>query len=66
MIFRLSQSEPVHQNSGGNIQIADSKNFPMSKTVAAGLVVLEPGACASCTGTPTPTSGSTTCKARRG
>ncbi|WP_066041368.1 cupin domain-containing protein [Herbiconiux solani] len=44
VIFRLSQSEPVHQNSGGKIQIADSSNFPMSQTVSAALVALEPGA----------------------
>jgi len=44
VIFRLGQSEPVRQNSGGKIQIADSLNFPASQTVAAALVTLEPGA----------------------
>jgi len=43
VIFRLSSSDPVRQNSGGSIRIADSNNFPMSKTVAAALVTLEPG-----------------------
>ncbi|UFS58829.1 cupin domain-containing protein [Subtercola endophyticus] len=43
VIFRLSRSEPVRQNSGGSIKIADSTNFPASKTVAAALTVLEPG-----------------------
>ena len=43
VIFRLSRSAPVHQNSGGRIQIADSSNFPASKTVAAALTTVEPG-----------------------
>lgn len=43
IIFRLSRSEPLHQNSGGSIQIADSTNFPLSNTVAAALVTVEPG-----------------------
>jgi oxalate decarboxylase len=42
-IFRLSRSAPVHSNSGGTIQIADSSNFPASATVAAALVRIEPG-----------------------
>ncbi|KAA9136131.1 cupin domain-containing protein [Microbacterium caowuchunii] len=43
VIFRLSTSEPVHQNSGGSIRIADSTNFSASKTVAAALTSIEPG-----------------------
>ncbi|QAY73470.1 cupin domain-containing protein [Agromyces protaetiae] len=43
VIFRLSQSTPIHENSGGSIRIADSTNFPASKTVAAALTVVEPG-----------------------
>lgn len=43
IIFRLSRSQPLHQNSGGSIQIADSTNFPLSNTVAAALVTVEPG-----------------------
>jgi oxalate decarboxylase len=43
IIFRLSRSQPLHQNSGGSIQIADSTNFPLSDTVAAALVTVEPG-----------------------
>ncbi|MFF1877874.1 cupin domain-containing protein [Leifsonia sp. NPDC058230] len=44
VIFRLSQSKPVHENSGGSIRIADSTNFPAAKTVAAALNIVEPGA----------------------
>ena len=43
MIFRLSRSAPVHENSGGRIQIADSTNFPASTTVAAALTTIMPG-----------------------
>jgi oxalate decarboxylase len=43
VIFRLGQSKPVYENSGGSIRIADSRNFPAAKTVAAALTVIEPG-----------------------
>lgn len=43
VIFRLSRSTPVRQNSGGRIQLADSRNFRISTTVAAALVTVEPG-----------------------
>ena len=43
VIFRLSQTTPVHENTGGKIQIADSRNFPASNTVAAALVTVNPG-----------------------
>jgi len=43
VIFRLSRSTPVHENSGGRIQIADSTNFRVATTVATALVTVEPG-----------------------
>ncbi len=43
VVFRLSRSTPVKQNCGGTIQIADSANFTVSKTVAVALVTVEPG-----------------------
>ncbi|QMU22780.1 cupin domain-containing protein [Gordonia rubripertincta] len=43
VIFRLSRTKPVVENSGGSIQIADSTDFPVSNTVAAALVSIEPG-----------------------
>lgn len=43
VIFRLSRSPAIKSNSGGSIQFADSSNFPISKTVAAALVTIEPG-----------------------
>jgi oxalate decarboxylase len=43
VIFRLSRAKPIRENSGGKIQVADSKNFKISRTVAAALVTVEPG-----------------------
>ncbi len=43
VIFRMSQQEPLHENSGGSVRIADSTNFPASQTVAAALVTVKPG-----------------------
>ncbi|MCW3797213.1 cupin domain-containing protein [Sphingomonas sp. BN140010] len=43
VIYRLSRSEPVRRNCGGQIQIADSHNFRASKTIAAAMVTIEPG-----------------------
>jgi oxalate decarboxylase len=43
VIFRLSRSKPIKENSGGRIQVADSTNFKISNTVAAALVTVEPG-----------------------
>lgn len=41
--FSLSASPVVKENPGGTVQIADSRNFKVSKTVAAALVTLKPG-----------------------
>jgi oxalate decarboxylase len=43
VIFRLSRSPAIKSNSGGSIQTADSRNFPIAKTVATALVTIEPG-----------------------
>jgi oxalate decarboxylase len=43
VVFRLSRSRPVRENSGGRVQIADSTNFKVSKTVASAMVTVEPG-----------------------
>jgi oxalate decarboxylase len=43
VVFRLSRSKPVKENSGGRIQIADSTNFKISKTMASALVTVAPG-----------------------
>lgn len=42
VIFRLGKSQPIHENSGGSIRIADVTNYPLT-TVAAALVTVEPG-----------------------
>lgn len=42
--FSLSKAPKVSDNQGGYVQIADSSNFKVSTTVAAGLVTIKPGA----------------------
>jgi oxalate decarboxylase len=42
MVFRLMQQRP-HQSPGGNVRIADTRNFPISTEVAAALVEVNPG-----------------------
>jgi oxalate decarboxylase len=41
--YRLSQQEPV-QAAGGRVKIVDSGNFSASRTIAAALVEVDPGA----------------------
>ena len=41
--FSLAGSPVVKRNPGGTVQIADSRNFKVSKTIAAALVTLQPG-----------------------
>jgi oxalate decarboxylase len=42
-VFALSDLAPVKQTKGGTVKIADSRNFIVSKTVAAALVTVKPG-----------------------
>lgn len=41
--FRLLDMQPVKSNASGEVRIADSKSFKVSKTIAAALVTLRPG-----------------------
>jgi oxalate decarboxylase len=42
--FKMASMEPTKKTPGGEVRIVDSRNFPVSTTVAAGLVRLKPGA----------------------
>jgi oxalate decarboxylase len=42
--FSLGSSEPVRQTKGGEVRVADSSIFTVSKTIAVGLVTQRPGA----------------------
>jgi oxalate decarboxylase len=42
--FKMGAMSPTVKNDGGEVRIVDSSNFPVSTTVAAGLVKLRPGA----------------------
>ena len=41
-VHRMGSQVPI-ETSGGTVRITDSKNFPVSKTIAAALVEVEPG-----------------------
>jgi oxalate decarboxylase len=43
-IFPMSSMAPTRQSAGGSVQVVDSRNFNVSKTVAAALVTVKPGA----------------------
>jgi hypothetical protein len=42
--FRMNAMTPLAESAGGRIRVADSNNFPASKTIAAGLFSVKPGA----------------------
>ena len=41
--FKLSAMAPSQQTKGGEVRIVDSRNFPVSRNVAAALVIVKPG-----------------------
>jgi oxalate decarboxylase len=43
-VFSLANAPKVSDSRGGSVQIADSSNFHVSTTIAAGLVTISPGA----------------------
>jgi oxalate decarboxylase len=42
--FSLDSTAPVRQTKGGEVRVADSSIFTISKTIAVGLVTIRPGA----------------------
>lgn len=42
--FKMSGMAPTRKTQGGEVRVVDSRNFPVSKNVAAALVTLKPGA----------------------
>ena len=42
--FKMSEMAPTRKTPGGEVRIVDSRNFPATKHIAAGLVTLKPGA----------------------
>jgi oxalate decarboxylase len=42
--FKMKSMKPTVETAGGSLRVVDSKNFPASKTVAAGLFSMKPGA----------------------
>ncbi len=41
--FKMKSMAPAKATSGGEVRIVDSRNFPVSKHIAAGLVTIKPG-----------------------
>jgi oxalate decarboxylase len=42
--FKLEAMAPTRKTDGGEVRIVDSRNFPVSKNIAAALITLRPGA----------------------
>ena len=42
-VFRLGEMKPNRESKSGTVRIADSTNFPASKTIAAALSIIRPG-----------------------
>ena len=42
--FKMASMPPTVKNEGGEVRIIDSSNFPVSTSVAAGIIRLKPGA----------------------
>ncbi len=42
--FRLGATKPIQENAAGKIQLADSGTFTVSKTIAAAIETIKPGA----------------------
>ena len=42
--FHMESMTPTRKTSGGEVRVVDSRNFPVSKNIAAALVTLHPGA----------------------
>jgi oxalate decarboxylase len=41
--FKLKAMQPTKTSEGGNVRVVDSRNFPVSKHIAAALVTVKPG-----------------------
>jgi oxalate decarboxylase len=41
--FHLKSMEPTKTSKGGSVRVVDSRNFPVSKHIAAALVIVKPG-----------------------
>ncbi len=41
--FKMAAMAPTQKTAGGEVRVVDSKNFPASRNIAAGLVTVKPG-----------------------
>jgi oxalate decarboxylase len=42
-IFHMKSMAPTRESKGGSVRVVDSRNFPVSKHIAAALVTIKPG-----------------------
>jgi oxalate decarboxylase len=42
--FKMKSMKPLAETAGGSVRLVDSNSFPASKTIAAGLFIVKPGA----------------------
>lgn len=63
--LHMEDIEPI-ESEAGRVRIVDVNAFPAAKTISAASSRWSPAACASCTGTRKPQSGSTTSRAKHG
>src|SRR3989442_1559824 len=61
--FRTMDMPPTQRTKGGEVRIVDSNTFKVSTNVAMAMVTVHAGG-GNCTGTPTPTNGSITSRAK--
>jgi len=54
----MKAMKPLAETAGGSVRVVDSNNFPASKTIAAGLFDVKPGALRELYSIPSP-SGNT-------
>jgi len=56
--FHMKSMAPTREGKGGSVQVVDSRNFPVSKHIAAALVTVKPGGLRELHWHPTLQSGS--------
>ena len=42
-VFSMTDMKPTKVTRGGQVKVIDTRNFPVSKTIAAALVTIKPG-----------------------
>ncbi len=62
--FKMEAMAPPKKTAGGGVRVVDSRNFPASRNIAAGLVTVKPGGMRELHWHPNASSGSSTWQGR--